>query len=573
MKKLIASAFAAVLLTSSMAQAATPPPSEKARIDALQKQIEQLKAELDQMKTQAPAPVAGSPAPSVTAAPGQGQPAAGESQQGPGQGNVPGAALGTPPQTDIFGRPVDAQGRTVDFQPKTAPAPVFLQFDPKGPGITFLTPGGKVALYGNIDLSLDFTTKGLQGFYPATGVAPEGNNGWQPAISSNLSYFGIRGQQSFDKKYGLVYQLETQLDVSSSSGVIGSTSNQTNVVKGALTSRNSFIGVSSPKLGAIKIGKTDAPYKTSTARMNPFNAELGDYAVIMGNSGGDNRVEFGTRLDHSLWYESPVFNGFSASALLSPGMNRGEYNQLVAQGEADCTGGNIEGSGATPPFCNDGSFGSAYSYSVGYQTGKLYLTSAYELHKGVNRTSDIGNLDPRLVDDESAVKGGFQYEFTKGTSISGIYEVLMRDIPADLQYQNERARNGFWLALTQVVRKTDSVNFGWARANPSPGDPGQHNTIGGAHPDNMANLYTFAYKHPVNKFVSLYADYALTENHPQAHYDLGAGGRSMTTDCHDGTPPANIDLTTTSPTITGTGPHCYAGGHIQGFSGGIDFRF
>jgi len=32
----------------------------------------------------------------------------------------------------------------------------------------------------------------------------------------------------------------------------------------------------------------------------------------MGNTGGDNRVEFGTRLDHSVWYESPVLaNMFS----------------------------------------------------------------------------------------------------------------------------------------------------------------------------------------------------------------------------------------------------------------------
>ena len=44
-----------------------------------------------------------------------------------------------------------------------------------------------------------------------------------------------------------------------------------------------------------------APYKTSTDRMKPFSGILGDYAVIMGNTGGDNRVEFGTRLNHAIW--------------------------------------------------------------------------------------------------------------------------------------------------------------------------------------------------------------------------------------------------------------------------------
>ena len=43
--------------------------------------------------------------------------------------------------------------------------------------------------------------------------------------------------------------------------------------------------------------------------MNPFSGMLGDYAVVMGNTGGDNRVEFGTRIDHSIWYESPKFGG------------------------------------------------------------------------------------------------------------------------------------------------------------------------------------------------------------------------------------------------------------------------
>ena len=37
------------------------------------------------------------------------------------------------------------------------------------------------------------------------------------------------------------------------------------------------------------------PYKTSTDRLNPFAGSLGNYSVIMGNTGGDNRVEFGTR--------------------------------------------------------------------------------------------------------------------------------------------------------------------------------------------------------------------------------------------------------------------------------------
>ncbi len=107
-----------------------------------------------------------------------------------------------------------------------------------------------------------------------------------PAISSNISYVGVRGFQSIgDTPMRFVYQLETQIDVSATSGTSQTNSNTSNVVKGGLTSRNSFIGLASPEWGAIKIGKTDAPYKNSTQRMNAFSGMLGDYSVIMGNTG------------------------------------------------------------------------------------------------------------------------------------------------------------------------------------------------------------------------------------------------------------------------------------------------
>jgi len=43
----------------------------------------------------------------------------------------------------------------------------------------------------------------------------------------------------------------------------------------------------------LKFGEQFSPYKASTDRLNPFNGQLGGYNTIMGNSGGDNRVEFG----------------------------------------------------------------------------------------------------------------------------------------------------------------------------------------------------------------------------------------------------------------------------------------
>ena len=169
---------------------------------------------------------------------------------------------------------------------------------------------------------------------------------------------------------------------------------------------------------ALKLGKTDAPYKLSTARMDPFSATVGDYNSIMGNSGGDNRAEFDTRLSHAIWYESNKMGGFSYSVLFAPGQNRASDNSNNASGEPDCTGGGggqgtgIRGGVNIGP-CNDGSFGDAFSVAGVYEAGPLYGIVAYELHKKTNRTGDEGPPH-RLALSVSPMKPRLRWVFNTG---------------------------------------------------------------------------------------------------------------------------------------------------------------
>lgn len=447
----------------------------------------------------------------------------------------------------------------------------FFRKKPGSKGLTFLTPGGEITAYGQFDVSIDDTTKGISGkVNPFGGDRPIGNVGWMPALSTNLSYIGVRGFQKFDDDLRFVYQLETQIDITATSGIGESNSNQSNVVKGALTSRNSYVGIQSSEWGAIKGGKTDAPYKNSTAMMNPFSGMLGDYAVIMGNTGGDNRVEFGTRLDHSIWYESPNWNGFSFAALFSPGQNRADNSDNIAAGESDCAGGNNPSSGGFTT-CADGSFSDAYSVSATYQ-GKIdnigvLITGAYERHQKVNRSSDLDPASPLFaldVADEDAAKVGVQLKLPTKTTVSGIFESMHRYVPGSLSFQNERTRDGTWFAITQEITSADNISFGWAHAFATPGDPGQHNTPGGANPHNDADMLTAAYKHTIRPGLIWYVDWAATFNDTDAHFDLGAGGRGVTTDCHDAHGAQGG---------VGSDPHCWAGGTLMGVSTGIKYNF
>src|SRR5580704_7843298 len=264
----------------------------------------------------------------------------------------------------------------------------------KGNPLTFYTPGGEITGYGNIDVSIDDTTKSWNNFDLNGATPPVGNFGWLPAISSNSSYLGVRGFQTLPNfPFNFVYQLEVGFDVSATPGPKQSNSNLSNQVNGALFNRNTYVGFASPEFGAVKIGKTNTPYSNSTGGFNPFAGQIGDMRVIMGNTGGDNRVEFGGRLDHSIWYESPTIHGFQFNALFSPGQNRSVISDNIAAGESDCTGGNDPTSGGLfPNGCNDGAFGNAVSANLSYTNGPFYATVAYERHYNVNRQSDVSGI-------------------------------------------------------------------------------------------------------------------------------------------------------------------------------------
>ena len=488
--------------------------------------------------------------------------------------------------------------------------------------------------FGTLDVSLDDVTKGIRGLTAYSYGGTPGPNGQYPNngpkgtqivgsvgyigdLSTNKSVLGYRGSHKIDgSNVEFIYQIETQPSITSSPGLNTSYTQQSNVVKGAIGYGDTYVGIQEAGWGKLKIGTTYAPYKSATDRMNPFSGMLGDYAVIMGNTGGDNRVEFGTRLDHSIWYESPKFGGmFSFDLLVSPGANRTYDNVVQSAGSPDCSGGNTPGSGNLPQNCDDGAFGTAYSADLKFEAGGFYATAAWELHHAVNRNSDgIGSnspvygamfaasnncttpgaaplLDcgtytnylneygqqfinangftpPLLTDvaDEWAIKGGVQYVFDFGLSVSGIYEYMHRNLPPDLEYQNERQRNGLWFAASQDFSAKDNFSIGYAHAGKTPGDPAGQHDYNPNSTDDHADMYTVAWKHRFDKSLYWYLDAADTVNHGNAHYDIGAGGRGVTTDCHDGTNTVFTDYSSAGPTTWG-------GCHEIGVSTGLNYKF
>jgi len=506
--------------------------------------------------------------------------------------------------------------------------------------------------FGTLDVSIDYTTKGMNDMLAYHIGACTGPNGgppcaqgglkgppfgrvsWMAMMSSNGSNVGYRGSHKIGTSdWDFTYQVSTSIDMAAAPGLNNTWTKSSNTVQGALGLGDTFIGLRNKALGQVKFGEMYTPYKTSTDRLNPFAGMLGNYSVVMGNTGGDNRIEFGTRMDHVIVYDSPSFGGFSFDASYSFGQNPDPYNNITPLGSPDCSGSNMPGSGNLLLNCDDGGFNYSYGGDLKFETGGLYLVAAYELHSQVNRSSDgIGSNNPiygamngagnwcntgnpgppfvppgtnapfgdaRLdclaggqytsfitafptqavngsppysvlsdVADEWAAKVGGQYHFQFGLTVSYLWEELKRKLPENMDFQNERQRNGQWASIEyEFPGGADRIAAGWAHAGASVGDPGgQHNFNPNGVGQNTSNMYTAAYWHKFDKQLSWYFDYAVTVNNVNAHYDIGAGSHGIKTDCHDATHTPFIDYSSAGPTTWG-------GCRPQGFSTGLNFKF
>jgi predicted porin len=281
-------------------------------------------------------------------------------------------------------------------------------------------------------------------------------------------------------------------------------------------------------------------------------------------------------MNHAIWYESPIWQGFQFSAMFSPGQNYAQDNSDYAYGDIfQCNGASARGSGSNFPGtggavpgniggngCTDGSFGNAYSAALTYKNGPFTAIAAYELHQAVNRNGDDGlSPNPALtapvflpdgsqvftgIANEWAAKvgGGYRIDDPLGPlQLYAYYEWLRRDVPAAFQPFNERSRNGWFVSATQSIGQW-SFSASWAHAGDTPGaptclslnnanagvacvSPGPTVQIGQYQQNQfseVANMYAVGTRYKFNAWSSWYLVGAWLDNGPGSHYCLGASG-------------------------------------------------
>lgn len=158
---------------------------------------------------------------------------------------------------------------------------------------TFAAP----TLYGEIDASIDYL--------PEKNANTANKDVWE--ISSNSSYFGVKGDEKLTDRLSAIYGIEWGISADGDST--------------DLAQRNRFVGLKDSQLGSVKIGKHDTPVKQLSSTVDIFNNYVANKADIGGIFTGENRI------DNVVMYESPalkVLDGaFKFNALLATGESSG----------------------------------------------------------------------------------------------------------------------------------------------------------------------------------------------------------------------------------------------------------
>ncbi len=159
-------------------------------------------------------------------------------------------------------------------------------------------------LYGSARVSVDYNDEG------STDPFDNDNGVWD--VTNNSSRLGVLGSEDLGGGLSAIYQYEFGVDVTDGGNLE--------------SNRPKYVGLKGG-FGQISLGTQETPYYHVAGIIDIFNTDrsLGSTAFLGGsfngfklNPGNDRDLADGSlfRLDNSLYYTTPDFNGFSAEAML-----------------------------------------------------------------------------------------------------------------------------------------------------------------------------------------------------------------------------------------------------------------
>lgn len=322
-----------------------------------------------------------------------------------------------------------------------------------------MADSGNVVVYGQFGASYDNID---------TGAA---NQDTLSRISSNNSRIGFKGTEDMGNGLSAIWQMEHRIDLDSNNNVTN-TANTT-----SMSTRNTFVGLSSKAMGTVLAGTHDTPYKLATGSLDVFADTMGDYNNIVGTVNGANVRDL--RLGNVVAYITPTISGFHAAIATSQLNEAGNTTQ------------------ANP---------SAWSMAAIYDNGPLFASLSHEIQKTVRAENTAATYATK------GTKIGVGYKFG-ATKVGFVHERLSDDSTATPS-ANAGTRNAYVLNVAHTMG-ANVIKASYGKANDG-------ETAG----DTSAKNWTIGVDHNLSKRTSVYALYTKTDNATNATY--GVGGSSVT---------------------------------------------
>jgi predicted porin len=248
---------------------------------------------------------------------------------------------------------------------------------------------------------------------------------------------------------------------------------------GLLFGRQAFVGLGNKRIGTLTLGRQYAPEYLVAAFVDPFySGTSADEKNLM------NPVSSGGRMDNSIKYATPQWQGFT--------------------GEMAYAAGEIAG---------HASAGRALGFAIGFGKGPLDLRVAYHDKNNDTATSTIGSARNTLV------AATYSFSFVKLHLAYGVNKG-----PFSSTLRNETNPYGYPVAPTNIAATRDSTDALAGLTVPL----GAHTLLASwihkndkTRADRDADQFGLGYRYNLSRRTDLYAVYARMFNKNQAGYTLG----------------------------------------------------
>lgn len=329
-----------------------------------------------------------------------------------------------------------------------------------------------VTIYGVADVGMEF------GKYSDKGTQTRVQSG-----QSAGSRIGFKGEEALGNGLKAMFVMEAGVSLDTGNTSHGGSGTDAGVSASPLFGRQAFAGISSDKLGTVTFGRQYTTAYNTLVKADAFGYGLG---AQLGNTVAKTTAA-GARWDNAVFYKSPSFAGFSATA---------GYTSGAATGAEVATTGN-----AAVLTQN----GRGMTVAGAYENGPIYAGLAYVevTTLGTATAAPLNNMGT-----SKAFQLGASYDF-KVVKLFGSYAQGKNTID---QSTSDAAKNNGWSLGAKAPFGNHAVMAQYSKLNDK------------TAANNDYTVYGVGYEYSMSKRTALYAAYARGDNKNAAGYGLDGAG-------------------------------------------------